>query len=291
MTGLSDRQLALRRTRITGHSAPALLGFSPYADPVRAWEEHTGRREVAQNEAMTAGTELEDALAAWAWKDLGESGGVKPTIGWLRENAPRSYRMIGERHLGDWPDEEGATLLHHQLPEEFAATPDQLCLKERIGMQVKNHGPMMAKRYLGKPGSAGKWDNNLVPLEILMQCQWELHITQSIWPAIPVEGSNGKQWVWLLVVLLGGLDRRIYWIRKDNALIEGMCKAGYVYWPKHLDPAGPQEAPTEIPWKAKPAKEQRKAKVSRTELAAAPIPFTASGEDPLDVKIPFLEGP
>ena len=292
MTGLSAHQLALRKPRLTGHSAPALFGFSPYADPVRAWEEHTGRRLVEQNDAMEAGNELEEALAAWAWKNLGVTDGVKPTFGWLLDNTPQEYHFhVLYRHMGGEdapPREEGVTLLHNGQPEAFAATPDQLSLGERAGMQVKNHGPMMAKRYLGKPGAQGKWDNNLVPLEILMQCQWEMFVTSSIWP--PLSDTQGRAFFWLLVAYFGGGDRRIYWIRRDNALIEGLRKAGLAYWPKHLDPNGPMDPPTEIPWKAKPAKEHRKIKLSPAELAGAPIPFSPSGDDPLAIKIPFLEG-
>ena len=253
MTGLSAHQLALRKDKLTGSTIAAYLGFNPYCSPLEQWELNAGLREFQGNEDTVAGNELERALGDWACKDLGVTDAV-------------------------W---DAGTLVH---PREtyFAATPDVILPSECSGIQIKNHRPIVARKYLGKPGANGKWDNALVPLHINMQMQWELLICSSVygWPL-------GARY-WLLVSYFGGGERRIYWIRQDASLTAGLILAGRKFWKQHLDPSGPHTPPTDWPWKAKPAKEHRKLKLSPAELAAAPIPFSPSGNDPLAIKIPFL---
>lgn len=249
---LTQEQLEKRKNRVMASEISALLGFNPYCDPPRAWTRATGAGgyDVDEDMSVAAGTHLEQALLEWSAKDLG----------------------IGPH---GWETDHGTIL----LGEMFGATPDGISTFENLGIQIKNHNPAVARTYKGLPGRVGKWDNNLVPLHINMQCQWEMYVCNET-------GTLKECDTWLLCSYFGGGNRRIYWLKRDQQLQDSLAVMGAIYWHEHLNPKGPRTPPTEIPWTARGQGIARKTRRLPTEaLQHAPIPFA----EPLVPQMPFGE--
>jgi hypothetical protein len=189
--------------------------------------------------------------------------------------------VIGLKAWHSLAPDDALTLRHPDI-RGFGATPDLISVKEKIGLQIKNHRPYI-KSYKEKPGRSGKWDNAAIPLHINIQCQWEMYNTA----AALQDPAYGEAWV--LVSYFGGPDRRIYWIRRDSILLNGLISGALTFWRNHLDPSGPCTAPTEWPWRARPVVKNKPMKLTPAERAAAPIPFQdiELGEELLDNPIPF----
>jgi hypothetical protein len=262
---LTVAQQELRRTRLTGSTIAALLGRSPWSSPLEAWELQHGLREFAGNDDTEAGEFMEEGIGrlTMAKLDIDLTQAITP-----------------------------GTLLHPRYPDIFAATPDLVIPSERLGIQIKNHTPWAMRRYRGAPLSAGRWDNALVPEDKLMQCLLELEIVGQHY------GPAGWD-MWFLAAFFGGSRLRAYWIRRDSATIEAMLSAGARFWRRHLDPAGPQEAPSpecdcggcgrgERWWVGAEPIPAPRVKLSPAEIAAAPLPF---GEEELErfgpLDVPF----
>ena len=128
------------------------------------------------------------------------------------------------------------------------------------------------------------------PLQILMQCQFEMQVVNSYMYA---EGeSAASTWMtWILAAYYGGARPRYYRIRRDLNLQSAMLRAGLAFWREHLDPNGPQRPPTDAVWHARGADAvpARPRKLSAEDLMAAPAPFGLEGAAPFEPKIPFLE--
>lgn len=208
MTGLSKSQHEVRRPRCPASAVPGFLGFSPYASPLQEWEVHMGIRPFDGDEDLTeTGKEMEDGIARGMARDL------------------RWGRMVKSR-----------TLVH---PDDWAcATPDRLFPQHQRGLQIKNHSPHMARHsYRGKPGEKGEWDNNLVPMQYLIQCLFEMSV---------VRGALGwKPDRWCLGAYFGGKNRRPYQIRWDPILAKAIWGSAYVFWYWHIRE---KLAPTESTW-------------------------------------------
>lgn len=255
--GLTPEQLAARRTRLTGSTVAAYLGYSPYRSPRAAWRIAMGLDEFTPTEDMVAGNFLEGGIGDLAIQRLEEAG-----------------------QYGDLPYKahKPDTVYHPEHPETFCVHPDLIVPGRRFGIQIKNSNTWVAKTYPGKPGMNGDWDNAAVPLVYLMQCQLELECCRA--------------WAdeWVLASYFGGSNLRLYRIKRDQRLIRGMLAAGLTFWRDYLNPAGPQREPTDEKWIGPHRREARPApRLTASELAGAPVPFDDSPVPPLEMGIPFLE--
>lgn len=257
--GLTPEQQELRRTRLTGSTVSAYLGRNRYQSPLEAWEIAMGLAEFEGNEDTAAGNFMEGGIGDFALHKLP-----------IDEETARTATVPG-------------TLVHPEYPDVFAATPDMVLPGERIGVQIKNHLPWVAKTYPGKPQENGRrWDNVAVPEMYLMQCLLEMEVT----------GKHfGGAWdVWFLASYFGGSHLRIYWILRDTRTINAILDAGHYFWRRHLDPNGPQEPPSpecmcggcgpgDRWWVGRERPEPPRIKLTPEELAAAPDPFPAQDDE------------
>ncbi len=234
MTGLSKSQHEIRRPRLPASAAAGMLGFSPYASPMQEWEVHMGIRPFDGNEDLVeTGLEMEDGIAR----------GLARTLKWGRME--RSPTLICE----NWA----------------CATPDRLFHQHERGLQIKNHGPHMAKTYRGRPGDKGEWDNNLVPLHYLIQCLFEMRVVRG--------ALCWKSDRWCLGAYFGGNNRRPYLIRWDPVLAETIWGAAYKFWYYHIRPSGDQTPPVDAKWIVGPEQPTPRNPIFALEEAlTAPIP-------------------
>ena len=235
MTGLSKAQHDIRRPRVPASSVAGFLGFSPYASPLEEWEVHMGLREFSGDKNLVeTGKELEDGIAKGFARDLRWGRMVK------------SETLI---HADDWA----------------CATPDRLFPQYERGLQIKNHGGFVVKTYQGKPGSKGEWDNNLVPMQYLIQCLWEMKVVRG---AIDYKPDR-----WCLGGYFGGANRRPYMIRWDPVLVQKIWEYARKFWEAYISPDGPMEAPVDQKWIVGPEKRQpRRPKFSPDDAVYGPIP-------------------
>ncbi len=235
MSGLSEKQKALRLPCLPASELAGLMGWNSYCSPQEELDRHMGRAEFKGNSLTEAGHDMEDGIARMTAKRL----------------------KWGEM-------ERNPTLVH---PDGWAsATPDRLFLHRPAGLQIKNHGGHMVKTYAAKPGVNGSWDNNVVPKMYLIQCLWEMEVTRAV--------HNLDIQEWVLGAYFGGDNLRLYHIKRDPLLIRDLWRAGHAFWRKHIDPAGPMTPVIDQKWHAAPKAEARRPrKLTNDELAAAPIPF------------------
>jgi predicted phage-related endonuclease len=202
---LTAEQLNFRKGRVMASDVAAYVGLHPYAKPFEAWAANLGLADVEYSPAMRMGDVLEEPLIREAVTRLGWKEG---------------YRQPGS--------------IHHPRDTWAGCTPDAMRMAEveemPVGMQVKVSGLHMARDYKGQPGEGGDaGDNDLIPLYHLIQCQWEMFVTDAQ--------------EWYLVVYFGGADLRIYHLRRDRDLIGALRDNALAFWLDHLDPNGPQTQP------------------------------------------------
>lgn len=137
--GLTEAQLALRRTGIGGSEVGALLGLSPWARPIDVWRAKVEGHELEETLPMKRGRLLEPSIAAWYAEDMG-----------------------AELH------EVGT--LRHPSSSVLLATPDRIaCFStgEQRVLEIKSPGYRMAEEW----GEAG---TDRVPKYYLVQVAAEM---------------------------------------------------------------------------------------------------------------------
>ena len=248
MTTLTDKQQEIRRVRFPASTGPGLLGYSPYASPSQTWEVHMGLRPFKGNKNTEGGHDFEEAIAAAARHEMGSF--------WERRERPRILKSSL-----DLSDDTLIDPFHDWL----CATPDFIFREDGAAIQVKNHEPHMRHTYRGIPGAEGPWDNNLVPVAYLLQCQFEM---------IVLAGFTGTpQLCVYLVSHFGGRSPRVYRIRRDERMQATMLLNAWNFWRLRIDPNGPMEPPDDSTWRMRPAEKARPLpKLTGKELLSAPLP-------------------
>lgn len=139
---LNTEQLAVRRTGVGASESAAVMGLSPFEGPMAIWMRKVGLAEPEQNEAMEAGTFMEDGIARWY------------------------------AHM------TGATLHHchktlrHAKHKAVLATPDRFIVetRKRVGLvEIKDVGS--ARDDWGEEGT------DQVPVHYLVQVAQQLEVT------------------------------------------------------------------------------------------------------------------
>lgn len=240
----TPEQERIRSERVTASTAAAFLGYDSYKDPLSAWEEHTGRKARVESEDTLGGRRFERPI-------------IESAIHILR------HELSGG---GEYPatDFNPGTIVSPSWPW-LAATPDCLLPEDGTGIQAKNQRPHMLRTYLGTPGTVGKWDNELVPRAYLFQVQVEMMV---------VSDARGWDTVrWFLASHFGGPQPRVYRIRRDEKLQAAIAHATFLFWRRHIDPAGPKEPPEDVEWLARPLPAKRRgARLGPEQLITAPLP-------------------
>lgn len=146
---LDEKQLALRRTGISGTDIGALLGLSEFRSPLDVYLDKTGRAEpVDLTPALKRGIYLEDGILRWYAAE------VQPSL--IRKCG--TIQLKGEPRIMATPDAEA-----------FLPDPTDPIGNERIGVEVKAPGPH-AESGWGEPGT------DQVPQAYLAQAVFEMAV-------------------------------------------------------------------------------------------------------------------
>ncbi|KKN17981.1 hypothetical protein LCGC14_0960400 [marine sediment metagenome] len=237
---LTLSQILARKNKVTGGTVAPYLALSPYDSPLAMWLKERSDIPWEGNLHTVIGEEIEYGLA----------------------------RSIARKILHSDPDKivKPNTRMHPEYPW-WVVHADFLFWDLGEFIQIKNHSPHMTRTYLGLPGSAGNWDNNLVPPLYLIQCQWEMEAFE--------------QPFWLLGAYFGGDNLRVYRIKRDRRMLVLLTKQASEFWKLHLDPSGPQSPPTNNKtWKPdRPDSKRKGPKLSPEEIMTASVPVFAKNEE------------
>jgi putative phage-type endonuclease len=194
---MADREawLAERRTYLGATDVSAILRLHPYRTPRAVYLEKMGSApDVPMNEAMRWGVALEPVIGARYAEDTG-------------------YEIA-----------KGVTVRHPAVPY-FAASPDYIITRgvNRL-LEVKTAGHFAGKDF-------GTFGTDEVPVQYLVQCQWQMFIVNA-WGA--AMGFTGDVECVDLAVLIGGQDFRIYTVRRDDALISELVAQADAWWQTYI---------------------------------------------------------
>ena len=254
MAGLTDKEIANRKGRITGSTFAGLLGYSPYDSPSYWWALQMGAPGVKPTLPMRLGIRYEDVITESAVEAL--------TEGRVRLGKAGDVYRRGEKPT---------SVFHAQEREWLVVHPDWVCWDAKELIQSKRHDPRLAAQYGNLPEER---HNDQVPLHELIQCQVELACWRS---------QYGQSWrtCWLAVEFGYGSGPVLYRIAYDPQLADSLIEAGRRFWNVHMDPMDPHR-PDDEEWKrwiAGGQAEDRKkkftparVKLAPSDLLAAPIP-------------------
>lgn len=159
--GLTEEQIAMRRTGIGGSDIPAILGVDPYRGPWNVFAEKLGIAEPVDNRFTNWGKRLERAIA------------------------------------GEYEDRNAAELrpgktTRHPARAWHLATPDFMCstssrhAEPHWGLEIKNKGFYQSAKW-GEDGA----DETTVPEEVRVQCAWGMAVFDlDRWDAATLIGGN-----------------------------------------------------------------------------------------------------
>lgn len=209
---LTERDRELRRGKITGSTAAACLGLSPYMTPMAAWLEITGRSRgeptAAQRERWRRGHALEPMLIEFAAEEIAtdlrrvvavEKPGtiVHPSIAWAA--CTIDAVILARECTGAEPA---------RVVDLDAFTVPELGAFEAFGVECKTVDEHAAAAW-GRP-----WSDE-IPHHVAIQCEWQsMHFPDATAIAVPAifGGDLSRQmYAWrsvpdLRAALLDALD-------------------------------------------------------------------------------------
>jgi putative phage-type endonuclease len=206
MSGLSRRQLALRKDSIGGSAIAALAGLSRWATPIELYESMVHGTEKESTLAMRLGTALEDPVAELYAEETGR---------WLRR--VDTCRHPVKAFAIATPDRAVFALPVAALAKKKLLEREQLVDAERL-LEVKTTTWRLAEEW-------GPEGTDEIPEHHLCQVQWTLGVT-------------GKQFA--DVVVLFDRDRTArYTVRFSEELFSGLLEIGERFLVDHVQKGVP----------------------------------------------------
>ena len=198
---LTEKQLEIRRTRISGTDASAIVGVNPYRTKLDVYLDKKGLSEPFEGNKFTHwGTVLEPVI--------------------------RHHFMLQHEEY-DFVTTFDETTLVSPEHDFVCGTPDGILWKEEngekarvAGLEIKTSG-MRSKQDWVEPGT------DQVPAHYLVQCQWYMLLT----------GMN----YWHLAVLFGGNTYAEYIIERNDGLIDQLLTQAKAFVDECLSSDTPPE--------------------------------------------------
>lgn len=183
-TGEMEREqwLQVRKNGIGGSDIAAICGLNKYKSPVDIYLYKIGALEQpdVQSEAAYFGSLFEDNVA----KEF-------------------------EKRMGKRVRKKNALLQHKDYPF-MLANVDRLVIGERAGLECKTASEYKLKH----------WEEDKVPQEYILQCQWYMAVT----------GLSR----WYIAVIIGGNKFITKEIHRDEELIDYLIEIGRNFWENHV---------------------------------------------------------
>lgn len=183
-TGDMEREqwLDIRRNGIGGSDISAICGLNKYKSPVDVYLDKTNSlpQSDMQSEAAYFGNLFEDLVA--------------------KEFEKRMEKRVRKRNA----------LLQHKDYPFMLANVDRLVIGEKAGLECKT-----ASEYKLK-----LWDEDKVPQEYILQCQWYMAVT-----GLPK---------WYIAVIIGGNKFVTKEVEKDEELIDYLIEIAKNFWENHV---------------------------------------------------------
>lgn len=225
---LDEKQLALRRTGVTGTDIARICGLSEFGSPLDVYLEKVGKAEPLDlTPALKRGLYLEDGILRWYEADSGA----------LRIERPGTLQLRGEPRIMATPD----GVAFFDQPLNTMLHTGRLPSGDVRGVEVKSPGPHMEHGW-GEPGT------DQVPAAYLCQAVFEMAV-------LDVERLD-------FAALLGG-ELRIFPVRRSRVVEGKLIERALAFWRDHVEADKPP-APT---WRERDAEWVKKAFPKATKPA------------------------
>ena len=193
--GLSEKQLALRRTGIGASEVAAVVGLHPTKKPIDVWAEKTGRTEPFEGNEFTEWGHRIERVVAEAWQERHPEVSIF-TPGTLRHRDERFSMALASPDRVVVPQGRRAREVWQEL------------------LEIKNVSTFRSDQF----GEEGTDD---VPEHMLVQVQYQLEV-------VDLEKAT-------LVPLIGGNDFRQYPIERDREFGAMLVDAVARFWHDHVE--------------------------------------------------------
>lgn len=208
MSGLSKRQLALRRDAIGGSEVAVLAGLSSWASPIEIFEAKVLGAEKAETDPMLFGIVLEEPIAQVYARKTGK---------WLRG--------VDTLINGKFP-------LAIATPDRavFAAPRADIVRRKKLGLATFREcerGLEIKSTTWRQRDRWGPEGSDQVPDEYAVQVVWHMGVT------------GVREWD--LAVLFDRDDFRVYHLRFDETLFTGLYALAEKFMREHVIPKRPPE--------------------------------------------------
>jgi putative phage-type endonuclease len=193
---ISAQQKADRRNYIGSSDAAAILGLCPFRTPRQVYNSKVHAEDGHENEAMRAGSYLEDAVLNWFSDKLGLvfDRGVMKTRGIFAANFDGIHAPVGDD------------------------TYEPFVVEAKTHNVVGDRSP----DSFGRSGSTYSTENACLPDRVVLQVQHQLYVAGP-------EYQEGY-----VAVLRGGQGFGWYRLKRDDALIDAMTKRLAGWWDSYV---------------------------------------------------------
>lgn len=183
VTTLTHKEwLEWRKKGIGGSDAGAICGMNKYRSPIAVYLDKTADEVVEKpmNEAMRLGQDFEDYVKRR----------------WMEETGKKAVR-------------ENYMLQHDDYPWMLADI-DRRVVGENAGLECKTCSPY----------AAGKWENNGIPPEYVIQCLHYMAVT------------GAERWYLACLIYQRGMEYRV--IERDDNVIDALIQVEKAFWTENV---------------------------------------------------------
>ena len=198
----------------------AILGLNPYRTPLDVWEDKTGRKEIdtaEPSEAAYWGSMMENTVA----KEFEARANRKvQRVNYLLRSGENGWQIANIDRAIVNPDIAGNVRV--VKPEQFSQTGSMLTTD--IALECKTASQFNADQWgesqLDEILEGKITSEHKIPVYYETQVQWYMAVT----------GLKA----FALAVLLGGNNYRVYWIERDQELIDLIVARCKEFWTEYV---------------------------------------------------------
>lgn len=212
--------LSIRKHGLGGSDIAAVLGLSKFKSPVDVWADKTTDdvpTDDVPSEAAYWGIVQEDIVA----KEFQRRTGLKvQRVNYLLRSGDDGWQIANIDRAIINPEISGTV----RVVGEGQANALGRCLTTNWGLECKTANAYYADQWgasqLGEIKAGKITSEHKIPIYYETQVQWYMAVT-------------GLE-AFAVAVLIGGNDFRVYWVERDDELIEGLTARCHAFWVDHV---------------------------------------------------------